>query len=191
MSTMFRPSSTIIPQINVQHMSKGYAALHSKRPQFCGHIGTYNSYRFPEPWKVLHYFNSDSHGPSPSVTASRYSNDANSPFASNNISFASIDYNATIFSGDARNIPLTTGLIHSSSTSSTSYAIQPDTIPILDHSSYGYFTQYPNPFLNSPYTGPPGGAKNGGFEYQDHGNAMYAELRKAWSGLYRSIARIS
>ncbi|SJL04572.1 uncharacterized protein ARMOST_07939 [Armillaria ostoyae] len=163
--------------------------------QFCEHIGTYNSHRFSEPWKVLHYFNSDGHGPSPSVTASGYSDDANSPFASNSISFTSVDYNATIFSGNARNIPLTTGPIHSSSTSRTSYAIQPDTIPTLDYSSHGsYFTQYPNPssFLNSPYTGPPeGGAKNGGFEYQDYGDAMYAEPREAWSGLYRSIAKRS
>ncbi|KAK0445564.1 hypothetical protein EV421DRAFT_1797329 [Armillaria borealis] len=145
--------------------------------QFCEHIGTYNSYRFPEPWKVLHYFNSDGHGPSPSVTASSYSSDANSPFAPNSISFTSIDYNATIFSCDARNIPLTTGPIHSSYTGSNSYAIQPDTIPILDYSSYGYFAHYPNPFLNSPYAGPPeGGAKNGGFEYQDYGNVIDLNL---------------
>ncbi|KAK0502771.1 hypothetical protein EDD18DRAFT_605956 [Armillaria luteobubalina] len=51
--------------------------------QFCEHIGTYNLYRIPEPWTVLHYFNPDNSGPPLSTTSNGYPSDVSSPFSPN------------------------------------------------------------------------------------------------------------
>ncbi|KAK0434967.1 hypothetical protein EV421DRAFT_2022792 [Armillaria borealis] len=152
--------------------------------QFCEHIATYNPYRLPEPWTVLDYFNPDSNCPSPSATMSSHFNDANSPF-SPGPGTTSSNYDTTILSGDARNVSLTPAPIYSpSASSSTSPTIQPDTTQTLGYSSGGYFAQYSNHFVNSPYAGPESGATNESFEYQDYGNAMYAEPPEDWSGSY-------
>ncbi len=95
----------IIPRINAPRMPNRYAALHSvpyhELTMTCvvdaydavlylwntifEHIGTYNSYRIPEPGTVLRYFsfNPDNNGPPLSITSSGYSNDANGPFSPN------------------------------------------------------------------------------------------------------------
>ncbi len=152
--------------------------------QFCEHVATDNLYRLLDPWAVLDYFNPDINGPSSSAPTSSYSNDANSPFSSNT---TSSDYNTAILSGDTRNIFLTSASTSSPSAASTSSAIQPDTTQTLGYSSDGYFAQYPNYFVSSPYVGPSeGDATNESFEYQDYGNAMYAEPPEAegWPGSY-------
>ncbi|KAK0433123.1 uncharacterized protein EV420DRAFT_1654977 [Desarmillaria tabescens] len=95
--------------------------------RFCEHITINNSYRFPEPWTVLDYFNPDSDSPSPSAIASDYSDDANSSFALNTTSFPSTDYNDTISFGDARSTPLIPEPIYSSYATSTSSTIHLDT----------------------------------------------------------------
>ncbi|KAK0445554.1 hypothetical protein EV421DRAFT_329792 [Armillaria borealis] len=151
--------------------------------QFCEHIGTYNSYRIPEPWSVLRYFNADGDGSSPSVTTSSYFNDANSPFFPNTMSS---DYDTAILSDDARNMSLTPAPTPSpSASSSISPAIQPSTTQTLGYSPDGYFAQHLNYIVDSPYAGlSEGGTANEGFEYQDYGNAMYAEPSEDWSGPY-------
>ncbi|PBK77626.1 hypothetical protein ARMSODRAFT_997979 [Armillaria solidipes] len=149
--------------------------------QFCEHIGTYNSYRIPEPWSVLRYFNPDTNGPSSSVTTS-YFNDANSPLSPNTMSS---DYIGAILSDDARNMSLTrTSTSSPSVSSSASPAIEPNTTQtILDYSTDGYFAQHPNYIVNSPCAGPSeGGATNESFQYQDYGNVMYTEPSEDWSG---------
>ncbi len=149
--------------------------------QFCEHMGTYNSYRILEPWTVLRYFNPDSNDPSLGATTSSYSNDANGPFSPNT---TSCDHNIAISSGDARNMSLTPVPTPSSSASSISSAIQPDTTQILGYSSDGHFPQDLNHFANSPaYAGPPErGLTNE--SYQAYGSAMYAESPDDWSGSY-------
>ncbi len=151
--------------------------------QFCEHVATDNLYRLLDPWAVLDYFNPDISGPSSSAPTSSYS-DVNSPFSPNTMSS---DYNTAILSGDARNIFLTATSISSPSAASTSSAIQPDTTQTVGYSSDGYFAQYPNHFVSSPYVGPSeGDATNESVEYQDYGNAMYAEPPEAegWSSSY-------
>ncbi|KAK0228079.1 hypothetical protein IW262DRAFT_1455277 [Armillaria fumosa] len=66
--------------------------------QFCEHIGTYNSYRIPEPWTVLCYFNPDNNGPPLSTTSSSYSNNVSSPFSPNTTLLS--NYSTPMFSGD-------------------------------------------------------------------------------------------
>ncbi len=147
--------------------------------QFYEHIATDNWYQLPEPWTVLDYFSPGSNGHSPSAATS-YFNDANSPFSPNP---TSSDYNTASSSGDGRNVSLTPST-PSPSAASTSSAIQPDTTPTLGYSSKGCFRNY---FVNSPYAGSPeGGATNESFEYQDYGNAMYAQPPEAegWLGPY-------
>ncbi|KAK0240644.1 hypothetical protein EDD85DRAFT_1021851 [Armillaria nabsnona] len=151
--------------------------------QFCEHIGTYNSYRIPEPWSVLRHFDPDTNGPSPSVTTSSYFNNANSPFSLNTMSS---DYNTAILSDDARNLSLNTAPTSSPSAgSSTSPAIEPNTTQTLGYSPDGYFAQHVNYVVHSPYAGPSGdGATNESFESQDYGNAIYSEPSEDWSGSY-------
>ncbi|PBK96302.1 hypothetical protein ARMGADRAFT_691503 [Armillaria gallica] len=146
--------------------------------QFYEHLGTYNSYRIPEPGTVFRYFNPDGDGSSPSAVTSSYSDANTSPFPPSTMSY---DYNSAILSGDTRNMALTPAPIFSPSASSNpSPAIQPDATQTPVYSSDGYFAQYP------PYAGQPeGGATNESFEHQDYGNAMYAEPpQDAWSGSY-------
>ncbi|KAK0445571.1 hypothetical protein EV421DRAFT_1902504 [Armillaria borealis] len=150
--------------------------------QFCEHIATDNSYRLPEPWTVLDYFNPDINRPSSSLAlTSSYSSNVNGPFSP---STSSSNY-TTVLSGDARNISLTPASASSPSSASASSAIQPDTAQTLDYSSDSHFTQYPDHFVNLPYAGlPEGHSTNKTFEHQDHGNAMHAELSGAWLGSY-------
>ncbi|KAK0240658.1 hypothetical protein EDD85DRAFT_1021864 [Armillaria nabsnona] len=151
--------------------------------QFCEHVAADNLHRILDPWAVLDYFNPDINGPSSSAPTSSYSNDANSPFSPNTMSS---DYHTAVLSRDTRNIS-PTPFTPSPSTASTSSAVQPDTAQTVGYSSDGYFAQYPNYFVSSPYVGPSeGDATNESFEYQDYRNAMYAEPPEAegWSGSY-------
>ncbi|KAK0458386.1 uncharacterized protein EV420DRAFT_354027 [Desarmillaria tabescens] len=99
--------------------------------QFYEHVAIYNSYRFPEPWTVFDLFGQRNNSSSLSTTSSYYSNGANAT------------------------IPFTPTPVSSPSSSSISSAFQPDTTQNFPggYSSDGYFIQYPDHFISSPYAG--------------------------------------
>ncbi|SJL04574.1 uncharacterized protein ARMOST_07941 [Armillaria ostoyae] len=107
--------------------------------QFCEHIATDNSYRLPEPWTVLDYFNPDSNGPSPSATLSSYSNDDNSPFSPNTT--PSSNYSTTMSSRNPTDIPPT-----------PTYIPFPNANPFYPYGDTVIFTPIPQPVIQTAIT---------------------------------------
>ncbi|KAK0225253.1 hypothetical protein EDD85DRAFT_857113 [Armillaria nabsnona] len=109
--------------------------------QFCEHIGTYNSYRIPEPWTVLRYFNPDSDGPPPSATSSSYSDNANSLFSPNTT--PSYNHSTTMFSVDATDISFTPPYMPSPS---------PNANPSYPYGDTTIFPPIPQPVIQTAIT---------------------------------------
>ncbi|KAK0434952.1 hypothetical protein EV421DRAFT_1272148 [Armillaria borealis] len=169
--------------------------------QLCDHLPTNNSYRSAEPWTVLDY-SPDINGPSSSVAAISFSNDAiNDPYTPSSISF-SRDANlmsittAPVFSPSSRafipssevgNISLTPTPISSPSASSASSGIQSDITQAQAYGPGDHFVHYPGPdyFMNDSYDRQPdGGATDENLYYHDHSNVIYGPTSEAWSGPY-------
>ncbi|KAK0225258.1 hypothetical protein EDD85DRAFT_958991 [Armillaria nabsnona] len=109
--------------------------------QFCEHIATDNSYRLPELWIVLDYFNPDINGHSLSATTHSFSNDANSPFSPNTT--PSPNYSTAMYSGDATNIPFTPAYIPSPS---------PNVDPSNPYGDTVIFAPVPQPVIQTAIT---------------------------------------
>ncbi|PBK80436.1 hypothetical protein ARMGADRAFT_1092227 [Armillaria gallica] len=178
--------------------------------QLCDHIPTNNPYRSEEPWTVLDRF-TDSNGYN--AAAISFSSDTiNDPYTPSFTSFSSADSDAvTQFSHDVNLMPTARAPVFSPSprhafspssgaenirfastsisspSSSTSSAIQSEITQTQAYSSYEYFVQYPDRFMNDPYAHQPNSdAANEGFEYQGYSNAVYGATpgsgANTWSG---------